>query len=119
MPAARPDVTAFILAHPGMAPPAVAKACGVVIGTVYNARKRLREQGSDLPRLSKGGRPPKPAAAWAGDAVEFKLLLAPQSVRALRREADARGEPVDGLMARLLDVIAADRMVAAVLDDAP
>lgn len=117
MPAPRSDVREFILKHPGMAPPAVAKACGVVVGTVYNTRKELRQGGNELPRLGRGGR--KATVPGGAGCVEIKLIIGDGALRALRREADARSEPVDGLMARLLDVIAADKMVAAVLDDAP
>lgn len=111
------ELKAFILANPTMRPPAVAAACGVVVGTVYNLRKELRRSGAELPPLGKGGRRPYADVPGGVNATEIRLLVGDATMRTLRREAEVRGEPVDGLMSRLLDVVAADRMVAAVLDD--
>ncbi len=48
----------------------------------------------------------------------MQVEIEPDLVARLRHEAAVRDLPVKSLICRLLDVIARDRLVAAVLDDA-
>lgn len=114
MPAPRSDLPAFLQANPQMKAADVARQLGVTVGTVYQCRAELKRRGLALPDQRR-----RTAELGGANTAEAALTIGDATMRFFKAEAQRRGESADGLMARLLDVIAADRMVAAVLDDAP
>ncbi len=107
-----PEWHGYVRKNPQLSAQIIAKRFGIKATTVYGFHQRIKSEGIVVTQ-----RRAKPARQESARIIAVKIPLGEAMMRALRQEAEKRGEPVEGLMARLLETIAADRMVAAILDD--
>ncbi|TDE40953.1 hypothetical protein [Antarcticimicrobium sediminis] len=95
------------LAVEGVPPRLIAEQLSLDSEAVYYELRNARRRGTQIPRFRCGRRP-----------NEFRMLrLEPEAMRPLATHALARGMPTARLAERLLERIAADDLVDAVLDD--
>lgn len=92
----------------GMRPGIVAKELGVPASTVYSYIQRARNRGEDIPKAKTGPIHYKPFAAVRVD---------PKAIARLDGAARKRGVTTRELAATIIERVAHDGMVDAVLDD--
>lgn len=98
------------MAQQGIPPRDIAAHFNVSNERVWNLLSNARRSGHDIPRFHGG---------WVRDSrlSWCQVGLPPMARAALAAAAERRGLKVNDLAARLLEVIALDGMVDAVLDD--
>lgn len=100
----------LVLAQKGHPPREIADALGMKVPTASWYLQNLRKAGHPVP-FFRQGRPPQVA-------VETSILSIPSSVLSgLQPDASRRGMEVGPFVCRLLDAIASDGLVDAILDD--
>ncbi|SIO36723.1 hypothetical protein SAMN05444722_1702 [Rhodovulum sp. ES.010] len=111
MPPAAPFRDAAIAAaKAGKRPGEIAAEFDAPVSAIYQILKDARRGGHAIPRFNTAPRP-RPGECW------LRVRVAVATRRKLERAAEARGLSVSELSARLLDAVASDGLIDAVLDD--
>lgn len=93
------------MAKQGIPPRDIAPKAQRTVDAIYNVISHARRTGHDIPPLPHSGRRPK------------LTNVAPSLEQKLRAFSEPRGITVKQLVTRLLEIIVADDLVDAILDD--